>query len=97
MTISLGETHVHISNTNVKPQAADGSAMYCGVRVGYCQAFFIYIDLLKFFRACFEGEGDCFERSFGKDLSSSLKSRAAALLPIHFATLLQNNEKFLRV
>ncbi len=36
----MGETHVHISNTNVKPRAADGSAMYCGVRVGDRQAFF---------------------------------------------------------
>ena len=35
----MGETHVHISNTNVKPRAADGSAMYCGVRVGDRQAF----------------------------------------------------------
>ena len=40
MKISMGETHVHISNTNVKPRAADGSAMYCGVRVGDRQAFF---------------------------------------------------------
>ena len=34
-----------------------------------------------------------FEGSFAKDLSISLKSRAEALHPSHFATLLQNNEK----
>ena len=38
--ISRGETHVPIPNTLVKPPAADGSAVYCGVRVGRRQAFF---------------------------------------------------------
>lgn len=37
--ISMRETHVHIPNTLVKPFAADGSAVYCGVRVGRRQAF----------------------------------------------------------
>ena len=49
MKISMGETHVHISNTNVKPRAADGSAMYCGVRVGDCQAFFLTVCLVCFY------------------------------------------------
>ena len=42
MTIDLGETHVPIPNTLVKPFVADGSAMYCGVRVGYRQALFVF-------------------------------------------------------
>ena len=33
------ETHVPIPNTLVKPLAANGSAVYCGVRVGRRQAF----------------------------------------------------------
>ena len=37
----MRETHVHIPNTLVKPFAADGSAVYCGVRVGRRQAFIL--------------------------------------------------------
>ena len=40
--ISSRETHVPIPNTLVKPLAANGSAVYCGVRVGRRQAFFVF-------------------------------------------------------
>ena len=47
--ISSRETHVPIPNTLVKPLAANGSAVYCGVRVGRRQAFFVFytISLLR--------------------------------------------------
>ena len=41
--ISERETHVPIPNTLVKPLAANGSAVYCGVRVGRRQAFIVFI------------------------------------------------------
>ena len=42
--ISERETHVPIPNTLVKPPTANGSAVYCGVRVGRRQAFsFLYL------------------------------------------------------
>ena len=40
--ISERETHVHIPNTLVKPPTANGSAVYCGVRVGRRQALSFY-------------------------------------------------------
>ncbi len=46
--------------------------------------------VLKYHRKMIE----VFGRSFVKALPSPLKSRAAALHPCHFATLLQNYESF---
>ena len=44
------ETLVPIPNTYVKHVAADGSATWCGARVGYCQVY----DL------CFRKEAEVF-------------------------------------
>ena len=53
MIISLGETHVYIPNTLVKPFAADGSAVYCGVRVGRRQALnFHFFQVHSFILGC---------------------------------------------
>lgn len=45
--ISSRETHVPIPNTLVKPLAANGSAVYCGVRVGRRQAFSLSVNFEK--------------------------------------------------
>ena len=65
--------------------------------MGQCASTFSSVARFGRLGAYFKHIGYKLERSFFKDLSNSLKSRAAALHPSHFATLLQNNEKFLRV